>query len=153
MYNLLQKKEKEFIEHPMNRKIGKILEDLGIDTSSIRMNNLLTLYLEMSEEFVFYLLTDDDFLNTTIIGHFYEERGIHTFGIDLLDIQEPCSYCGDVFTEWVALQVNTSTNKVSLFYDKECYDSTVVEDSSYCGKPLKSILPLIDKYYSAEIIK
>ena len=75
MYNLttlLQNKETTFLEHFMNMELGEIFEDLGIDTTSIRMNTLIALYLEIPKEFVFYLLTDTDFLNLNIISHFYE---------------------------------------------------------------------------------
>ena len=156
MYNLttlLQNKETTFLEHFMNMELGEIFEDLGIDTTSIRMNTLIALYLEIPKEFVFYLLTDTDFLNLNIINHFYEERGIHIFGIELLNVHEPCKCCGDVTTEWIALVVDTKSNIVTLDLCRECLDSDSVQNSRYRGKPLKSILPLIDNDFSAEIIR
>lgn len=151
--DLLQEKENEFLEHFMNMELGEIFEDLGIDTTSIRMNTLIALYLEIPKEFVFYLLTDTDFLNLNIISHFYEERGIHIFGIELLNVHEPCKCCGDVTTEWIALVVDTKSNNVTLNLCQECLDSDSVPNSHYRGKPLKSILPLIDNDFSAEIIR
>lgn len=156
MYNLttlLQSKETTFLEHFMNMELGEIFEDLGIDTTSIRMNTLIALYLEIPKEFVFYLLTDTDFLNLNIISHFYEDRGIHIFGIELLNVHEPCKCCGDVSTEWIALVVDTKSDIVTLNLCQECLDSDSVQNSRYRGKPLKSILPLIDNDFSAEIIR
>lgn len=151
--DLLQEKENEFLEHFMNMELGEIFEDLGIDTTSIRMNTLIALYLEIPKEFVFYLLTDTDFLNLNIISHFYEDRGIHIFGIELLNVHEPCKCCGDVSTEWIALVVDTKSDIVTLNLCRECLDSDSVQNSRYRGKPLKSILPLIDNDFSAEIIR
>lgn len=150
--DLLLEKETQFMEHLMNMEFWEILMELSMDTATFRINDFMDLYEEVQQAFLFYLLEDTDFLNLNIISHFYEECGVHIFGIELLDVHEPCKCCGDVSTEWVALVVDTQSNIITLNICRECLDSDSVQDSHYRGKPLKSILSLIDNDFVAQIM-
>ena len=150
---LLQKKETEFMHQYLNMELWEILEELSIDSLHICYKDLQNLFHNLEEAFVFYLLQDSTFLNIHIVSHFYEECGVHIFGLELLDVHEPCKSCDDVTSEWTALVIDTYSKTVTLDFCEKCLDSESVEDSRYRGKPLKSILSLIYSDYSAEIIE
>ena len=150
--DLLQEKENEFMEQFVNMDLESLYWELSMDTDSYRISDFQKLYDNLKQQFAHYLLIDDDFLDTNIISHFYEGHGVHIFGIDLLSVYQPCKCCGDVTTEWIALVVDTKSNIVTLNLCRECLDSDSVQDSHFRGKPLKSVFPLIDYDYSAQII-
>ena len=104
---------------------------------------------ELYQRFVVELLEDDDFLKKNIVAHFHTEDGTDIFGLELVDMHEPCVCCGDVITEWLAFHINLE--KRSIGYGcVTCHDYESVKDSLYRGNSLYMVRSLIEEYTPEE---
>lgn len=142
---LLEQKEKDFMERYTYLTLEEIMEELEIPYEVPFFESMNLVRNKLWRIFVVDLLEDSDFLDVNVISHFYRDDGTHVFGIDLLDIHEPCECCGDVVTDWLAITVNTDRMELGLGC-QECHDYEIVEDSSYSGNSVYEVKALIDRY-------